>query len=93
MKISLETVYLTSGKDGKRLQKVGKGEKRWKKAGKDENRRQLYWRTRVLMWCRGVWSLTVGSPIYAERSVLSLSIVSVCVVAGLSEASCGEDKY
>jgi hypothetical protein len=27
---SLKTVYLTSGKDGKRLQKVGKGGKRWK---------------------------------------------------------------
>ena len=29
LELSLKTVYPTSGKDGKRLQKVGKGGKRW----------------------------------------------------------------
>jgi len=38
LKLSLKTVYLTSGIDGKRLEKVAKGWKRLKKVGKDMER-------------------------------------------------------
>ena len=38
LKISLKTVYLTSGIDGKRLQKVEKSGKWWEKMQKDAKR-------------------------------------------------------
>ena len=69
MEISLKRVYLTSGIDGKRFEKMGKGWKRCKKVGIDDGLIGKYGFSRDVANARVL--LNRRFPYLREQSVLS----------------------